>query len=400
MEFNQDKKILERIEKAVDLIESSELDEGISILKQCEEVLDVGVGQSIDMQLLVYHNLSLCSQLGQEFEECFGYLEKTIKLAKKRECLEGIETIRNLRYIAMLLIQQGAICSHLGDHNHSISIAKQAFNYISQSYTQCIQLASTTKNLPNTNQMNSVTLETCILYLSGKIPSFPQNCSRIIQRSPLGVYHFTDWIYSFTMNDILDIKPLRFFEIKNTHTFLAEISKDFMLEKICLLLSSCYLIATETRLLDDPVEVKKAKKWHLKAVEIGSVLLPLETPLFQHIKASFDKHYPPVVHITKVSKSKTPLKAGRCPVGKNKPAARPKGVQRKVIKDNEVKTDRSYAKEKAKEKDKSEVGKFKTQREENQEPEPPISEDYDNYDTNRSFIINSNDLYGIHSEED
>lgn len=400
MELQQEKKILERIEKAVDLVESSEVEEGMNLLKQCEEVLDAKGGRSIEMQLLVFHNLALCSQLGQEYEECFGYLDKTIKLAKERECLEGIETIRNLRYIAMLLIQQGAICSHLGDHQLSISLAKQSFNYISQSFTHCIQISSSTKNLPNTNQMNSVTLETCMLYLSGKIPSFPPNCTRIIQRSSLGVVHFTDWIYSFTMNDILDIKPLRFFEIKNTHTFIAEISKDFMLEKICLLLSSCYLIATETRLLDDPVEVKKAKKWHLKAVEIGSVLIPLETPLFQHIKASFDKHYPPVVHVTKVSKSKTPVKAGRIPAGKNKQAPRPKGVQRKVIKDNEVKTDRSYVKEKLKQKDKSEVGKFKTQREENQEPEPPISEDYDNYDTNRSFIINSNDLYGIHSDDD
>lgn len=400
MEHSKDKRILERVEKALDLIENSEVDEGLVILKDCEEVLSNERLQDSDLGLLISHNLALCYQLTQDYEECCEYLEKTIRIAKQREFNEDMDKIRNVRYLAMLLIQQGAIYSHLGDHDDSISVAKQSFNYISQSFSLCVQSAAQTKNLSSINLMNLSTLETCLSYLTGKIPRFPQNCAKIIKRSSLGVIHFTDWIYSFTMNDILDIKPLRYFEIRNSHTFIAELSKDFMLEKVCLLLSSCYLIATETRLHDDLVEVKKAKGWHMKAVEIGSVLLPMENPLFQHIKSSFAKHYPTIVHVVKTSKSKTPVKSGRVIVGKNKITVRPRGVQRKVIKDIEVKTDRSYVKDRVKEKEKPEIVKFQTQREENREPEPPISEDYDNYENNRSFIINSNDLYGIISDDD
>lgn len=403
MELSKEKKLLERIERAVELIESSEIDEGLNILRLCEDRLDLFKDSELDLKLIVYHNLSMCFQITQDFEECCRYLEKTIKVAKLRENLQDIEKIRNSRYICMLYIQQGAIFSHIGSHEEAVSSAKQAFNYVSQSYQHCVQYASTFKSLSDYHYQNYKTLESCLLFLSGKISRFPLNCGKIIQRSSLGVIHYTDWIYSFTINDILDIKPLKYFEVKNSHTFLAEISKDFMLEKICLLLTSCYLIATESRLLDDQNEVKKAKGWHSRAVEIGLVMMPLETPLLQHIKTSYEKHYPVVVQkITKVSKSKTPVKESRQNTAKNKTPLRTKASgQRKVIKDIEIKTERSYVREKL---DKIEKGgegfvKYKTQREDNQEPEPPLSQDYKEEPIN-AFLINSNDLYGVHSDDD
>ena len=103
-----------------------------------------------------------------------------------------------------------------------------------------------------------------------------------------------------------------------------------------------------------------------------------------------------------MSKSKTPIKDARCISARNKTPVRPKmGMQRKVIKNIEVKTDRSFAKEKLEcGKALEPIIKSKTQREDNQEPEPPISEDYDEKAGNNTFIINSNDLYGDYSEED
>jgi hypothetical protein len=131
--------------------------------------------------------------------------------------------------------------------------------------------------------------------------------------------------------------------------------------------------------------------------------MPFETPLFQHIKSSFDKHYPPVViqKVSKISKSKTPIKESRQASSKNKTPIRPKAGQRKIIKDLEVKTERSYFREKLEkvEKNNDFSGKFKTQREDNQEPEPPLSQDYEE-EENTTFVINSNDLYGVHSEDD
>ena len=125
----------------------------------------------------------------------------------------------------------------------------------------------------------------------------------------------------------------------------------------------------------------------------------------QHIKASFDKHYPAKIiqKQVKISKSRTPIKDARCISARNKTPVRPRmGMQRKVIKDNEIKTERSFLKEKIDTKDANGQNniKWKTQREENQEPEPPISEDYDEPVTSSTFVINSNDLYGVYSDED
>jgi hypothetical protein len=160
------------------------------------------------------------------------------------------------------------------------------------------------------------------------------------------------------------------------------------------------LIATESRLLDDENEVKKAKSWHFRAVELGSALLPLETPLLQHVRSSYDKHYPLVqVKKQKIPKSKTPVKEKKT-VSKSRTPVRSKPLFKKPNK-IEVTTERNYFKDKTGEKEKRVVEKkIRTQRDENREPEPPISEDFDESPTSSTFIINSNDLYGIYSDND
>lgn len=399
MEAEKTRKLISRIERAIDLIETSEVEEGLNILKLCEERLELNSGSETDLKMIVFHNLAMCYQLAEEYGECGKYLNYTIRAAKMRESLMDIDKIRNSRYVSMLYIQQGAIFSHLGEHEQSVKCAKSAFSDISKAFQACVS-SPACQSLPEPLGLNLRTLETCLNFLSGTVTKFPTNCHKVIQRSSLGVQHFTDWIYSFTINDLLDIKPLKYFEVKNSETFQSEFSKDLMLQKICLLITSCYLIATESRLLEDENEIKKAKSWHFRALEIGSVLLPLETPLYQHIKSSYDKHYPPqVVKKPKIPKSKTPVKVGKAG-SKSRTPLRTKQPPKKVGK-IEVRTERNYFKEKVvgREKNVELEKKFKTQREENREPEPPISEDFDDSPTNSTFIINSNDLYGIYSDE-
>ena len=401
MEAEKTRKLIGRIERAIDLIETSEVEEGLSILKLCEERLGLKSSSEVDLKMIVFHNLAMCYQLAEEYSECGRYLKETIKTAKMRDVLLDIDKIRNLRYISMLYIQHGAIFSHLGDHEQSVRCAKSAFSAISKAFKTCVT-SPTCQSLSEPLALNLRTLDACLNFLSGTVTKFPTNCHKIIQRSSLGVQHFTDWIYSFTINDLLDIKPLKYFEVKNSETFQSEFSKDLMFQKICLLMTSCYLIATESRLLDEEYEVKKAKSWHFRALEIGSVLLPLETPLFQHVKSSYEKHYPPqnLVKKPKILKSKTPVKIAKAG-SKSRTPIRSKQSSKKIGK-VEVRTERNYFKEKieSKEKKVENEKKFKTQREENREPEPPISEDFDDSPTNSTFIINSNDLYGIYSDHE
>lgn len=398
MDSEKVKKLLEKIEKAIDYIELADIEESVKLLKLCESKLELGNFTEGDLHMLVYHNLSLCSQFNQEFEDCFEYLEKTIKIAKLYGFEQDVGKIRNLRYVSMLYIQQCAILSHLGEHESAVSSAKQAFNFISECFGLCVGSMKDVKDLCSYNYQNLKTLRVCLEYLAGKLQKFPDDCGKVIQRSSLGVLHFTEWIYSFGLSDLLDVKPLKYFEIKNCHTFLAEISKDFMLEKICLLLTSCYLIATESRQLSSPTQQNKAKNWHFKALEIGSKLLPLESPLLQHIKSSYEKHYPvPQLKPIK-SKSKTPVKIIQIQSNKSRTPLRTKMAgQRKIIKNLEPKTERSHLKDKLIKNEKfvKTENKVRTFRDHIEEPEPQISEDDDDeVSYNETFVIFSNELYG------
>ena len=192
MESPKNKKLLVRLEKALDLLESAELDEGLNILKLCEEKIELSQDIETDIKLITAHNIAMCYQLLQDFEECSNYIEKTIIIARSREFSEDIEKIRNIRYLCMLHIQLAALLSHIGNHNLSVNYAKNAFNYASQSFQICVSISSNIKNLSDSTFQNFKTLETIMLYLLGKIPKFPTNCKKIVQRTSLGVIHFTD----------------------------------------------------------------------------------------------------------------------------------------------------------------------------------------------------------------
>ena len=316
MEVQKNKKFLEKIERAVELIESSEIDEAISHLKFCEDILDLKQEMDVDIYILVFHNLSLCYQMIENLEKCNEYLEKTIILSKSCDYSQDIMKIRNFRYMSMLYIQMGAINSFFGDSNSSLSSAQKAFKCILKSFNLCLSVGMSTKSLTQYQRENCQVLEACVSFLTSQSSKLADLKFKIIRRSSLGVIHFTDWIFDYNLNDLLRVKPLKYFDIKNFHTFVAEVSKDFMLEKICLLCAACYMIASNIRALGKETTADNDRSWHLKAVEIGKALLPFESPLFLDIKESFERHYP-VISINRPS-AKTPVLDSRKSIPKGK----------------------------------------------------------------------------------
>lgn len=316
MEVQKNKKFLEKIERAVELIESSEIDEAISHLKFCEDILDLKQEMDADLYILIFHNLSLCYQMTENLEKCKEYLEKTIILSKSCDYSQDIMKIRNFRYMSMLYIQMGAIHSFFGDSRLSLSSAQKAFKNILKSFNLCLSMGMSTKSLTQYQQENCQVLEACISYLTNQSSKLAELKFKIIRRSSLGVIHFTDWIFDYNLNDLLRVKPLKYFDIKNFHTFVAEVSKDFMLEKICLLCAACYMIASNIRALGKETTTGNDRSWHLKAVEIGKALLPFESPLFLDIKESFERHYPDI-SVNRPT-AKTPVLESRKSIPKGK----------------------------------------------------------------------------------
>ena len=60
MEELKNTKILARLEKALELLESTEIDEGINLLKLCEERMSLTDTVETDIKLITVHNLAMC----------------------------------------------------------------------------------------------------------------------------------------------------------------------------------------------------------------------------------------------------------------------------------------------------------------------------------------------------
>ena len=80
-----------------------------------------------------------------------------------------------------------------------------------------------------------------------------------------------------------------------------ELSREFILEKMCFLAVSYFCMGTEYRFLhqlkekiqDQTFERKDSEYWHGKAVEVAITFLPSESPLVSHILMSYEKHHSP-----------------------------------------------------------------------------------------------------------
>lgn len=80
-----------------------------------------------------------------------------------------------------------------------------------------------------------------------------------------------------------------------------ELSREFVLEKLCFLAVSYFCMGTEFRFLHQLNETiggvryqrKDSEYWHGKAVELAISFLPSESPLVSHILMSYEKHHSP-----------------------------------------------------------------------------------------------------------
>lgn len=80
-----------------------------------------------------------------------------------------------------------------------------------------------------------------------------------------------------------------------------ELSREYVLEKLCFLCVSYFCIGTEFRFLAQLNQTisgvsfarKDSEYWHGKAVELAISFLPSESPLVSHILMSYEKHHSP-----------------------------------------------------------------------------------------------------------
>ena len=117
-------------------------------------------------------------------------------------------------------------------------------------------------------------------------------------RNTLGVKSAQDWIFNLNIGNVMHLNMMKEQElnakIENTH----ELTKDTMLEKVVLITSSYFCVATEIRFILSKeiadmknITKKDAENYHAKALHIAALFLPLDCPLSQYIRQTYEKNY-------------------------------------------------------------------------------------------------------------
>lgn len=117
----------------------------------------------------------------------------------------------------------------------------------------------------------------------------------------LGYLNQSEWMYSLNIGNIMQISPLTLQDFMSQTSLQLEISREFILEKMCFLSVSYFCMGTEYRFLhqlkqtieDQSFERKDSEYWHGKAVEMAITFLPSESPLVSHVLMSYEKHHSP-----------------------------------------------------------------------------------------------------------
>lgn len=99
----------------------------------------------------------------------------------------------------------------------------------------------------------------------------------------------------------MQISPLTLQDFMSSTALELELTREYLLEKICFLAVSYFCMGTEFRFLHQLQEMlgeqiysrRDSEYWHGKAVEISCSYLPSESPLVSHILMSYEKHHSP-----------------------------------------------------------------------------------------------------------
>jgi hypothetical protein len=120
-------------------------------------------------------------------------------------------------------------------------------------------------------------------------------------KNVLGYLNQNEWIYSLNIGNIMQIAPLTLTDFMTATAPVIELTREYVLEKMCFLCVSYFCIGTEFRFLHQLNETisgvsyqrKDSEYWHGKAVELAISFLPSESPLVSHILMSYEKHHSP-----------------------------------------------------------------------------------------------------------
>ena len=426
--LNQESLLLDLFDRSVQEIQNKRYNKSFELLKKCEKNLEslISQGHSLDSDLILatLHNLALCSQSLQHYLDCASYLEACIyniktKPIKVQKSQKKSDTIRKSRYLCLLYLQHSDTCSKLKNHSTSLNSAQKSLKTSLESIKLCLNYCNDQKLKKNLKQANSLltnkrtfienfseahsVLQFLYLQMNGK--KFKKPFEELKFKNFLCGKKETSWAADLSFDQIFEVKLLLIEELKAGHNIKAELSKDFMLDKICMAICAFYLVFRElSKLAQEPL---KAKAYLKRSLLIAKTFLPASSPLLNNLLKEYNKNF------LKNSQRKTSLrsrsakdvrsnqmKTMKNPVKKNLIGLKvlPWVIRsQRLLNSTSKKKENTQSEENLQAKGEIYIGRF-----EKTEPEPPLSEESSDSVENivNNFALISNELYGDYVYEE
>lgn len=425
----QESLLLDLFDRSLTEIQQKHYSKAFELLSKCEKSLESLISQGIsidsDLILATLHNLALCSQYLNNLLDCASYLEACIyniknKSAKFHKTVKKSEIIRQTRYLCLLYLQHSDTCFKLKKNSAALSSAQKALKAAFESNKLCLNYCNDQrlkKNLKQTNPLitnkksNVETfsdahnvLQFLYVQMNGKKVKKTFEESRF--KSFLCGKKETSWVADLNFEQIFEIKLLQIEELKAAHNIKAELSRDFMLDKICMAISAFYLVFKSlNKLSQEPI---KAKAYLKRSLLIAKTFLPTTSPLLNSIIKEYNKN------CVKISQRKTSLRSRSAKeirsnqVKTVKTQVKKNHVEMKVLpwvirsernlNSTNKKKENTNSEETLQGKTQISLGRF-----EKTEPEPPLSEQSSDSSIENiinNFAILSNELYGEYNYEE
>lgn len=306
---------------ALHFLNKQDYTEALKHLSQNEGVLEEVIAQEYkadpDFVLVTLHNLACCYQGLEKVENSAAYLEACLYNLEGRERAKGREMKQNcmwkgVKYECRAKIQLCALFSQIDRHEaaliHAQAGMKLSQNLLLDVYSLCQNHLIKHHKLASESLKHTVDYKHNHSLVKAAYPllAFLENCISARQYSPtkevrkletrsaLGVQRYSNWIYSVDMTEIMRIKPITLLEVKQELDSYSELAKNSLVDKVCLLIAALFCVATELRMLygeEDRRVMIKAQACHYKALQLAKAVLPVESPLLEHLAISYQKHF-------------------------------------------------------------------------------------------------------------
>lgn len=308
----------------------------LDYLQVCEEVLDDAPDP--EMRLLVLNNTAVCYQKIGRLEECLKYVLESKRLLDGGMLKQGssntpikkqLQSIAQKKDLAAEVSSYKAYCnytaqacalmSQLARHEDALELAKALMEdakvFIHKLKDLCqehsaerrfsssgrlkklIDASSALTSRPRLGREEVVEkAEEVLNYLEDFLAERGRvHAPDMSYRSALGIQKFNEWIFNFTIGTVMTVQILSPHQVKSVPTWESELSKDAMIKASSIVIVAYFCMATETRFiyseLGDIIRVKESKALHRRSIDLATSLLPLECPLVEHLKVSYNRNY-------------------------------------------------------------------------------------------------------------